>query len=186
MSIENLLPVEPGKKNIGSIVTRLKNSLIMKETPWIDLEFYNEDRTRRFSFYEFRGENHFRQLNIRLSFKIGVGWLSPMTITTRHSKNEERLFGLEIDSLTEDSSWPVKIFYFDHHTGGLKRKLGMSAAPMDLPPDEFRKKADSLGIYYSSKLPQFVDFEKTAKEFMAQAKSLDFSLPTIYKKGLLD
>ncbi len=185
MSIEKFLPDEVVHGSVGKFLNRIKNSLVKKESPPVNKEFYNSDRSRRFEFYEWRGEDNFRQLNIRLSIKFGNGWTSTMAVMTRWSNSQEQLYGLELEALTQDSHWPWELFYYDHHTGGLKRKAGMWASSMDQSADEERTMAESLGFTYASKLPQFVDFEKTAKEFMLQAKKLDFSMPVIYPKELL-
>lgn len=186
MNIEKFLPNDLNRDETSSLLNRLKNSLLKKVDRPINREFYNEDRSRKFEFYEWRGEDNFRQLNIRLSFKFGHGWSCPMTVMTRSSSKEEQLYGLEIEALTNDPSWPWEVFYYDHHTGGLKRTSGMRGSSMDQSADEVRKTAESLGFIYENKLPQFVDFEKTAKKFMLQARNLDFSNPVIYPKELLD
>jgi len=51
--------------------------------------------------------------------------------------------------------------------------------------DEERKIAESLGFTHVNQLPEFIDFERTAKEFMLQARKLDFSNPVLYPKELL-
>lgn len=173
MSIEKFLPEES-----FSGVKPLEN----RPT---DREFYNSDKTRKFVFYEWRGEDNFRQLNIHLCIKIGHEWANAMGVMTRWSDKEEKLFGLELDAITDDFPMPWERFYYDHYTGGLKRKAGMWASSVERLPDDERKMAESLGFIHASKLPQFVDFEKTAKEFMLQAKRLDFSNPVLYPKELL-
>ncbi len=52
-------------------------------------------------FYEHGFGTDFTQLNIGLLFKIDESWSSIMSVMTRWSNEQEQIFGLEIDALTE-------------------------------------------------------------------------------------
>ena len=185
MNIEKFLPKEMSLRGFAPFLDRIKKSLVKKETPPVNKEFYNSDKSRRFVFDEGRGEDNFRQLDIRLIVKVGDGWARAMSVMTRWSGKEEQLFGLELEAITIDSPTPWEFFYYDYHTGGLKRKARIWANSMERSADDERKMAESLGFVYASELPLFVDFEKTARQFMLQAKNLDFSNPVLYPKELL-
>ena len=118
--------------------------------------------------------------------KVGQKWASPLCVMTKWSDKQEQLFGLELDAITNNSPEPWEQFYYDFHTGGHKRKAGMWVSSMEQSPESKRKMAESLGFINANELPQFIDFERTAKEFLLQAKRLDFSNPVLYPKELLN
>lgn len=186
MSIEKFLPKNVSSKNPLSILDKMKRLLVKKDIFPVHREIYNSDKTRRFNFDEFRDGDISRQLLISLYMKTGGdGWNEAMGIKAMISTGKEQFFGLTLDAIIKESRMSLESFGYDRHTGGLQRKMGLRFGSVKLEPDENRKIAESLGFIYASDLPQYVDFEKTAREFMFQAKNLDFSNPVLYPKELL-
>lgn len=188
MGIERFLPKDQIASHRPTMIDRIKNAILRRgdhvdnETPYV--EFYNDDKSRRFYFSEWRAENGFKQFNIGLNFKIENGWGGIMKVMTRWSNGEEQLYGLEIDALTDRGS--LDMFWFDKNTGGLKRRVGQTSFIRDIKGDEVKKIAGALGFLKVEDLPEYVDFEKTATEFLLRAKKLDFSTPTLYPRVFLD
>jgi hypothetical protein len=184
MSIEKFIPDQKPQKGISGLLNKAL-ALVRKEMPPVYRVIYNADRTKKFVFNETRGENGFRQLSVSLYFGMGHEWSEAMVVMTRWSDSKEQLYGLEMSAITEDHPMPWEDFYYDRNTGGLKRKTGMMAKSNERTPDDERKMAKDKGFWCASDLPEFLDFEKTARQFLLQAKSLDFSFPALFPKELL-
>jgi hypothetical protein len=186
MSIEKFIPGGLATGHKHSLLDKFRGVLAKMEILPVYKEFYNSDKTRKYIFHEQQGENGFRQLNVKLWFKIADSWSEAMTVMTRWSDGQEQLYGLEIDALTkEKNDWPFSMYWYDRNTGGLKRWSGVKTGIMEFTPSETRVMAESLGFIREENLPSFVDFEKTAREFLIQAKDLDFSYPVLYPRELL-
>lgn len=188
MGIERLLPDIANRTHKSSLIELIRNKFYRKEDQPVCHEFYNEDKTKRFCFSEVKGTGGFEFLDISLNYFVDDGWISPMEIKTRFSDKEEQIFFLLIEAVADESGAdtpPMHVFHFDYETGGQGRTVGWSGWPLGLKNDDTKKTLLDLGFLKSSKLPFFIDFEKTAKEFLFQAKQLDFSPPVLYAKELL-
>lgn len=158
-----------------------------KEAPTY-LEFYNSDKTRRYSFYEWRDEDISRQLNVSLQYKVGWSWCEIMKAMTRWEGQEEQAFAVEVEALTENTAMcEVAAYLYDLSTGGQKMFTGMWGRPMGVPDDvsEAKKIVIELGFPLEKSLPEYIDFEGTIKQFMLKAKKLDFSNPELIAKSLI-
>lgn len=185
MSLENYLPRPDGiqKPNIFeraiSIVDRLK-----KKSP--DREYYNADKTKRLCFTKIgSAEDDLMSLEVALQYKLGVGWGEIMSVGMQQLKGKQTFYNLRTEVMVQETGWIMGFFIFDLETGGLKKEMGLYAASMDLSSTELIKRATKLGFSKVTDLPQYIDFERTAKEFLLQAKRLDFSVPTLYPKELV-
>jgi hypothetical protein len=184
MSIENLLPVPDGIQKVN-IIDRLATFIdrSKKENP--NREYYNSDKTKRFCFTKVNVDPDLVTLEVNLQYKLGIGWGEIMSIGMQQLKGEQTFYNLRTEAIAQETGWVLSFFIFDLETGGLKKEMGLYAVSIDLSGPELCKRAEMLGFSKVSDLPQYIDFEKTAKEFLLQAKRLDFSVPVLYQKELM-
>lgn len=148
-------------------------------------EYYNADKTKRFCFMKIGIENDFVALAVSLQYKLGVGWGNIMSVEMRQSNGEQSFYDLRTEVIAQETGWVMSHFIFDLETGGLKKEMGLYSSSIDLTSAELIEKAEKVGFLRTPDLPQYIDFERTAKDFLLQAKRLDFSIPTIYPKELV-
>lgn len=189
MSIEKFLPDAATAKQKSSFLELIKNKFYREKDKPVSREFYNSDKTKRFCFFETKGEGGFEFLDISLNYFVDDGWFSPMEIKTRWSDKEEQIFFILIEAVADESGAdtpPMRVFHFDYETCGLGKMVGWTGWPLGLKDNDTKNLLLDLGFLKSSKLPLLINFEKTSKEFLLQAKQLDFSPPVLYAKELFD
>lgn len=183
MALETFLLEQPQPKK--SLLKRIFNRGLISPEPRkpIKLEFFNADRTKRFAFREIQsapGKTY--ELDVSLSYVTNnKGLVEKMQVMTR-IEDGIQYYGIEIYAISEVDN-KLQIYYYNRETGGQKLFSGMTGRQT---PDETKFMIEKLGIIKESDLPEFIDYEKTAIEFLNQAKRLDFDTePNLYPKELI-
>jgi hypothetical protein len=175
-----------------SITNRLKD--IIYRTPILSEFFakkvyFNEDKTRKFEIWDWGKDRVPRQRYVRLYTRVGENWLTAMSVMMQWYEGEAPIFGIEIDSVRKpkkDIGAIVKTYYYEPESGGKKRFSGNSTKPENFSAEEGRKAMLEVGFLEEKDLPEYIDFDLTAKQFLAQAWMLDFSNPVLIEKHRMD
>ncbi|HKZ35991.1 MAG TPA: hypothetical protein VJ242_04765 [Patescibacteria group bacterium] len=185
MTLERFLPEQPQPKK--SLLHRIfKGGLVTPEArkPF-HREVYNADRSKRFLFFEWLGDNNFQQLHVALHYAVSSAWVNKIQVMARW-ENGKANYGVELSVIAKQYG-PEETYFYDKETGGKKRFAGAGGGPAwGLTNAEHKALLEKIGIIHEKDLPDYIDYERTAIEFLNQAKRLDFETePKLYSKELI-